>query len=48
VIEILLGLLLPFVTILLIVIAVRHGPLRNRRWRVETTDHRAQTDPLGN
>ena len=33
-IEILLGLLLPFITILSIVIAVRHGPFRNRWWRV--------------
>ncbi len=35
-IEVLLGLLLPFITILSIVIAVRHGPFRNRWWRVET------------
>ena len=35
-IDILLGLLLPFITILSIVIAVRHGPFRNRWWRVET------------
>ena len=40
-IEILLGLLLPFITILSIVIAVRHGPFRNRWWRV------LYTGPIG-
>jgi hypothetical protein len=35
-IDVLLGLLLPFITILSIVIAVRHGPFKNRWWRVET------------
>lgn len=35
-IDVLLGLLLPFITILSIVIAVRHGPFRNRWWRIET------------